>query len=278
MRLVKILNHLHTSGYYRFLSILCSIVYFVKGNGFVKVKYIQSFRAYECRIKGISYLTPGPGWAYSYGYLSSLLASTYSYYYHPKLGDTAVDIGAGLGEESIVLAQLIGPSGMVVAVEANPITHQALEYACIRNNFGWVKVINVALFKMDDEVTIEDDAESYVGNTVNTTGGKNTFKVRAITLDTLVETTNITRIDFLKLNIEGAEQFLLEGSQKSIQLVKNACISCHDFRHVYHQHGEFYVTHEKIKSFLISSGFEVITRNTGNVVVDDFVYAKRIST
>jgi hypothetical protein len=90
----------------------------------------------------------------------------------------------------------------------------------------------------------------------------------------LVKENCIDRIDFLKLNIEGAEQFLLRGSDEYIGIVKNLCISCHDFRQNYHQHGEFYVTRERVRTFLASKGFEITSRNTGNVVVDDFLYAK----
>lgn len=185
-----------------------------------------------------------------------------------------MDIGAGLGEESLVIAQLVGSTGKLFAIEANPKTFQGLQHACEANNFDWVTPLNVALFDRDEIVNIEDDSESYIGNTIQTTTySKNSFQVRGITFDTFVKENGITAIDFLKLNIEGAEQFLLRGSE-SIRLVKNACISCHDFRNIHHQHGEFYMTKEKIKAFLLANGFEITMRNTGNVVVDDFIYAR----
>jgi FkbM family methyltransferase len=216
----------------------------------------------------------GPGWAYTYTYLKNLLVDTYCYFYLPKNGDCVVDIGAGLGEESMIFAQLVGKHGKVFSVEANPVTFGALAYAYKKNDFTSCKPLNVALFEKNTTVTIEDDEASYIGNTVSMGSDKKSFQVRAVTFDTFVKENNINTIDFLKLNIEGAEQFLLEGSDQSIGIVKNLCISCHDFRQNYHQHGLFYVTKDKIRTFLISKGFEITSRTTGNVVIDDFLYAK----
>ncbi|HEV8512375.1 MAG TPA: FkbM family methyltransferase, partial [Cyclobacteriaceae bacterium] len=94
--------------------------------------------------------------------------------------------------------------------------------------------------------------------------------------DQLVKENKIERIDFLKSNIEGAEQYLIEGMSESIGMIRNMCISCHDFRQVYHNHGEFYMTKEKVKSFLEANGFEVTVRQSGNRVIDDYLYAKNI--
>src|SRR5436309_3119750 len=116
MKTVDILNRLHKKGFYSFLSRLSSLLYFLKGNGIVRVEYHNQVRAYEFRIGRISYMSLGPGWAFSFQYLINLLQSTYCYQYMPKHGDCVVDIGAGLGEESIVLAQLISSSGLLYAV------------------------------------------------------------------------------------------------------------------------------------------------------------------
>ena len=274
MSTVEILNRLHRTRFYWVIALVSKFVYFIKGNGFVSVKYHQQYRAYEFKVSGITYMSLGPGWAYTYAYLKNLLVDTYCYFYLPKDGDCVVDIGAGLGEESLILAQLVGAYGKVLSVEANPVTYGALAYACQVNSFTSCKPLNVALFETNTTVSIEDDAESYIGNTISNTSDKKSFQVRAVTFDTLVNENSLEKIDFLKLNIDGAEQFLLKGSDQSIGIVKNLCISCHDFRQNYHQHGEFYVTREKLRAFLVSKGFEITSRNTGNVVVDDFLYAK----
>ena len=273
---VEILNYLHRKGFRRQLAVICGLCYFVKGNGYVESRYIEKFRAYSFKVKGITYLSLGPGWAFSFDYLRNEIIKTYNYYYLPVPGDCVVDIGAGLGEESVIYSLLVGGMGKVHSLEANPITFAGLQFMCNQNNFTQTTPHHVAIYKNDGEVTIEDDAENYLTNTINSEGkGRPSIVVNAKTLDTLIMENNIDRIDFLKSNIEGAEQYLIEGMKNSINIIKNVCISCHDFRHVYHNHGEFYMTKNKVITFLKDHGFEVVIRNTGNRVVDDYIYGAK---
>jgi len=272
---VQILNFLHRKGYQRLLAWMTRFVYRVKGYRSVKAKYHPEFRAYEYKVEGTTFLSIGPGWAYNSQYLADLLRETYCNQYWPRSGDCIVDIGSGLGEEVVVYATLVGPQGKVHALEANPVTYGGLKYMCEQNHFGWVRPHHLAIYKTDGEVTIEDDEENYLVNTINT-NSKGGSVVKAVSLDTLVREHNITRIDFLKSNIEGAEQFLIEGMKDSIHLVRHVCISCHDFRHIYHSHGEFYMTRQKVTTFFKAHGFEITMRNTGNHVVDDYVYARNV--
>jgi FkbM family methyltransferase len=274
---VQILNFFHKKGYRRLLASVAAWAYRAKGYRNVKTKYHPELRAYEYQVDGTTFLSTGPGWAYSHAYLANLLRETFCNQYWPQAGDCVIDIGAGFGEETVVYATLVGPQGKVHALEANPVTYAGLKYVCDQNHFYWAKPYHLAVYKTDGEVTIEDDEENYLVNTINTSSAtKHGSVVKAVTLDTLVRENGITRIDLLKANIEGAEKFLIEGMNESIRLVRHACISCHDFRHVYHNHGEFYMTKQQIVAFFEAHGFEVTIRNTGNHVTDDYVYARNI--
>lgn len=271
--MIKLLNYLHKRHFHFLLNIISNAFYFIRGFGWVSAKYHPRFRAYEYKIEDITYLSMGPGWAYSFPYLKELTLSTYNYFYTPKEGDTVVDIGAGLGEESIVYAQLVGNSGKVYPIEANPKTSAGLLYLFEKNDFENTYPKNFAIYNNNEYIFIEDDEENYLVNTIGTDSkGKNRYQVEAKTLDQFVKENEIPQIDFLKSNIEGAEKFLIEGMGEAVKLVKNICISCHDFRHVYHNHGEFYMTKDKIRIFFENNGFEVRVRNTGNKVTDDYIY------
>jgi FkbM family methyltransferase len=273
---VQLLNYLHKKGFRNLLARFCTVPYFVKGHGYVETKYHPSMRAYSFKVKGVTYLSMGPGWAISYEYLRQLCQSTYNFYYMPGPGDCVVDIGAGVGEEVAIYSQLVGSTGKVHALEANPTSYAALKYMCEQNNFDQTIVHHLAIYNADTEVTIEDDLENYLVNTINTGSSRSLgLLVKAKTLDTLVKDNGIDRIDFLKSNIEGAEQYLIEGMSRSVNIIKNICISCHDFRHVYHNHGEFYMTKSKVMAFLQDNGFSVKVRNTGNRVVDDYIYGTK---
>jgi FkbM family methyltransferase len=268
---VSILNFIHRLGLRRLLAVICQVMYFLKGYGYVPARYHSEFRAYEFKVRGIVFLSLGPGWAFSTEYLTNALRETYCFQYMPKEGDCIVDIGSGLGEEVVIYALLAGKTGSVHAMEANPRTYIGLKYMSDKNQFGQVSVHHLAIYNCDGEVTIDDDENNYLGNTINS--GKSEHTVKATTMDTFVKVNKIRQIDFLKSNIEGSEQYLIEGMRESISIIRNFCISCHDFRHVHHNHGEFYMTKEKVRLFLEANGFSVTTRNTGNRVIDDYIYA-----
>lgn len=275
MRTVQVLDYLHRKGFRKSLSFLSQLAYWLKGFGYVRSTYHPSFRAYEYKVRGVVYLSLGPGWAYTFDYLSTLLRNNFGYYYMPQPGDCVIDIGAGLGEETVLYALLVGKEGSVHSLEANPSTFAGLKYLCDQNKFSWVVPHHLAIYKEDGVVTIEDDGENYLTNTIHKESvQKEGHQVEAMKLDTFVERNGITKIDFLKSNIEGAEQFLIQGMDNSIRMIGHLCISCHDFRQVYHQHGEFYMTLGKVKSFLEEKGFEITMRSTGNHATDNYIYAR----
>lgn len=271
--MIHFLNALHAKGFYKVLSILCSIAYLFKQGKFVRVQYHPQFRAYSFNDGQFIYMSLGPGWAYSRKFLKDQAVINYNFFYFPKPGDVVVDIGAGLGEESLLYAQEVGTEGRVLAIEANPTTYAGLEYAAKKNGLLQLTPVNKALYFKNMEIFIEDNADNYLVNTVSETKSNNGFSVMGIDFNTLVAEYKLDRIDFLKINIEGAEQYLLASSKENFRRVKHLCISCHDFRENYHQHGQFYVTKEKVKAFLSENGYTIISREPYNNVVDDYLYA-----
>lgn len=270
----KLVQYLHRNSFHAPLNFISQGMYFLKGFGLVRAKYHRSFRAYEYKMDGQVFLSPGPGWAYSMEFLKKTLAANYNFQYMPVSGDCVIDIGAGLGEESVVYGFLVGKTGLVHAFEANPYTFQGLKYMCDENKYNRVIPHHLAIYQTDGVVAIEDDTANYLVNTISELReGKAMVEVPARKLDSIVREYDIRTIDFLKSNIEGAEQYLIQGMEDSIKLIRYLCISCHDFRHIHHGHGEFYVTKEKVRTFLLDHGFEVMTRNTGNPATDDYLYA-----
>ncbi len=271
----QLLDFLHRKRFYLPLTWLGQMMYFIKGFGYVRSDYHPSFRAYERTVNNIVFLNPGPGWALSVDFLQKSLEATHNFQYMPKKGDCVLDLGAGLGEESILYAILVGPTGMVHAFEANPSSYKGLKYVCERNKFNWVKTHHVAIYKEDCEVSIEDNEDNYLTNTIHVQGSEKASKmVQGKALDSIILENGIKTVDFLKSNIEGAEQFLIQGMNKSVGKIRYLSISCHDFRHTYHGHGKFYVTKEKVRAFLESNNFEITERTTGNPAIDDYIYAR----
>jgi hypothetical protein len=82
----------------------------------------------------------------------------------------------------------------------------------------------------------------------------------------------MNRVDFVKVNIEGAEQLLVKGLVAGLPKVLRMAISCHDFR--YHAEGdEFFKTKEIILSFFNQHQYVIRQRETNEPLLDDYVYA-----
>lgn len=266
----RLLKWLNTPSTRFLLEKLIFLQYSRKGRNIQRVKYHQEYDAWEFRIDGTTYLSSGPGWTYDGEYLSDLFKSLSGNKYLPSPGDTVIDIGAGVGEETIVLSSLVGTKGRVYAIEAHPRTFQALRYLVTSNNLTNVETSNVAISDSEGPVAIEDTSNSLANSIIQNTGG-NQFSIPGETLDNYVSRHRITRIDLLKMNVEGAEQLIVKGMNTSWDLVRHTAISCHDFRF---RQGEsaFFKTKDIIIDVLKSRGFDVTTQHSNDSMIDDYVY------
>jgi FkbM family methyltransferase len=176
--------------------------------------------------------------------------------YSIRPGDVVLDVGAGIGTEALPFSRMVGDSGRVIAVEAHPTTYAKLERVCRANNLRNVEAIHAAVMDSEGTVKITDlQAESYLENKIGSEG----VPVAAITIPALVAKLRLDRIDFLKMNIEGAELPALRGALEVLPIVRNAAIGCHDF--LADETGdESYRTKEAVHEILVDAGFTVTSR------------------
>jgi FkbM family methyltransferase len=189
----------------------------------------------------------------------------------PKQGDVVFDLGAGVGEETIILSQLVGERGKVYSIEAHSKTYAALSYLVSVNQLSNVVAENLAFAEMSGFIEIEDSGNS-LANTILPISKRKSFKVKAITFDEYVMKNSIASIDFVKMNIEGAEQLVIQGMSQSMPIIKHLTISCHDFRYKSGE-SEFFKTKDLVIQFLRDNNFYVKSQLTKVDMVDDFVYA-----
>jgi FkbM family methyltransferase len=267
-RIIKILDTPISRG---LLKQLIYIGYKRKG---IKIEGVQAhnqFNAWEFRIEGVSYLSSGPGWVYEYGYLLDQLKALSGHAYLPKAGDVVFDIGAGVGEETIIFSKLVGDTGKVFSIEAHPRTFKALAYLVEVNGLSNVFPVNVAFSNEKGAVEI-DDSENSLANSILPSTKDKSFKVTAVTFDEFVSANQIKSIDLVKMNVEGAEQLIIKGMINSLSIIKHLAISCHDFRYK-NGESEFFKTKEIVLKFLRDYDFIISTQDTKDYMVDDYVYA-----
>ena len=162
----------------------------------------------------------------------SLIADSEDYWFHlykPRLGDVIVDVGAGDGSDLPAFSRAVGPAGRVIAVEAHPRTLQLLERMRKWNRLDNVTVRHRAIMDRPGSVYI-DDQDAHILNAVSAVRRNHRgYEVPALSLDDLCREDGVTHIDFLKMNIEGAERHAIEGATETIGRVRHVCVACHDF-------------------------------------------------
>jgi hypothetical protein len=166
----KILGRLNQTDIGRkLLKKIIFLRYKQKGKKIDRVNYLNDFGAWEVSIDGLTLLSSGPGWAYDYDFLLNQLKTLSGHHYLPQRGDIVFDIGAGVGEETVILSQLVGTTGKIFAIEAHPRTYGALAYMVGKNNLGNVTCVNLAFSDRPGLVEIDDTANS-LANTILPTG------------------------------------------------------------------------------------------------------------
>ena len=124
---------------------------------------------------------------------------------------TVLDIGGHIGCFTLFAAER-ARNGRVFAFEPEPSNFEALAGNVERNKLEHVKVFNLAV------AAEASDREMFRGGKASTTGANSffgdkgdAFEVHCTTLPDILEREGIERVDFLKLDCEGAEIEILEN-------------------------------------------------------------------
>jgi FkbM family methyltransferase len=180
--------------------------------------------------------------------------------YNPSAADVIVDIGAGRGEDVFAFSRAIGPTGRVWAIEAHPGTYGILDEFCALNDLTNVVRLNYACVDRPGLLqaeTLPVWESNYVRSGPSTAAS---HPVEGVTFDSLAERLGIGRIDFLKMNIEGAERTALPGCRDALKRTNTVCIAAHDFR-ADRGEGEDFRTLNFAREFLADAGFHLVTRD-----------------
>jgi FkbM family methyltransferase len=135
----------------------------------------------------------------------------------PKEGDTVIDIGAHIGRYTIVSSKLVGKTGKVVAIEADLDTFQLLKRNVALNNLTNILPLNIAVFSTKTRIKLFEQSASAKYNSLILSRAKQTEKyteINADTLDSILELNGIGQVDWIKIDVEGAEFEVLKGATK----------------------------------------------------------------
>ena len=174
--------------------------------------------------------------------------------YQPQLGDTILDVGAGAGTEIGQFSRMVGPSGRVIAVEADPAAARRLRKQVSRLAHHNVDVIELAVGANEGTVRLNVAEDGSIENSIKAVVGMTSISVPCRRLDRLLVDLQVDRISYMKMNIEGAEYDALLGLGSAISKVTQLCVSCHDFTGDPSQ-----ATFNDVKRYLADAGLQVST-------------------
>jgi FkbM family methyltransferase len=138
-------------------------------------------------------------------------------------GMVFLDGGANDGLYSLYAARRVAPDGRVLAIEPSTREFQRLEANLILNRLSSVDALNVALGREVGEATLSiaeagHEGQNTIGDRVSNpkVATKAHETMRLETIDVLVEQLGLSRLDFVKLDVEGSEIDALEGARSAI--------------------------------------------------------------
>lgn len=127
------------------------------------------------------------------------------------------DVGANVGYYSLLLAKL-APQGEVHAFEPHPLARKILEVNLLLNNLENLKVNPVALAEKEgrSDFCLTKDTGFSSFREIGRVEFLKKIQVPCLTLDQYVQSQGIKKIDFIKIDVEGAEGLVLNGAKKTL--------------------------------------------------------------
>jgi FkbM family methyltransferase len=137
-------------------------------------------------------------------------------------GDVCVDVGGNIGQTALMMAIKVGPQGKVFSFEPFERTHASFQNNLALNpHITNVKLERMAVGETSGELTM------YVENKRNSGGNRikpvdknvnaEVQKVKVVSLDEyFLKDTSLTKVDLIKIDVEGFEMKVLKGAHELI--------------------------------------------------------------
>ena len=166
-------------------------------------------------------------------------------YFTPKKDQIILDVGANVGKYTLQAAIKVGNHGKVIAIEADNQNYKTLQQSIKLNQLNNILLLNIAAYNKECRLKF------YIGDTTARHSLKSNQNhgfhiVTAKPLDQVLTENNITKIDWIKIDVEGAEYETLLGLQKTLENNKPKIII-----------EVFSANIPKVKTLLINKGYQI---------------------
>ncbi len=127
--------------------------------------------------------------------------------------DIAYDVGAHVGYFSVLMGDIVGSGGRVIAFEPRGLNLGYLQRHVSVNNCDNIKIVSKAVGDHSGHAKLETRTGSGTGY-ISDTGDED---VEITSIDELVESGALPPPTFLKIDVEGGEMAVLRGARKVIE-------------------------------------------------------------
>jgi FkbM family methyltransferase len=156
-------------------------------------------------------------------------------------GQIGMDIGAHRGFWSLLHYHKLWPGGLIFALEPNPENYRNLIRVIAKNKISNIVPLPMAAWSKGTLLSLEFGIDSFTSRVKEGKGND----VLAISIDGLVESLSLPRLDWIKMDIEGAEVEALRGAMKTLLRYRPTLWI------------EFHDTLQEVKALLAEANYEI---------------------
>lgn len=185
-----------------------------------------------------------------------------------KPGATILDVGTNIGGTVLSFACAVGESGKVYGFEPDPLNYKRCLHNLRLNSFKNIEVLNAGLGNEKAKLKLEvRTPENRGGNRIaGSSSPVGEFSViDVVTMNDFVKEKNISKVDLIKIDVEGFELKVLEGGRRVLQNSKPVLFIELDDNNLKDQGNSA----KELISFLKDLGYNKIIHAENNSPVDE---------
>ncbi|MBP7088425.1 MAG: FkbM family methyltransferase [Candidatus Omnitrophica bacterium] len=137
--------------------------------------------------------------------------------YTPKKGDIIVDAGAYIGAFAILVSPLIGNEGKIIAFEPDRDNYRRLLYNIKLNNITNIITINKGLWSKDALLEFNHTCTGDSSFFFDPSALSSVLRIPVANLSEELKRLGIKKVDFIKMDIEGAELEAIQGAKNLLK-------------------------------------------------------------